>query len=60
MKKLETRLQVLERLNDTAPTGLLPTVVRDAVTDAELANMRRTRRKVYRARDPSLVDEFIF
>lgn len=58
MKKLEARLQALEQRKDDTPAQL-PFVVPDCTNDEGIERIARTGRKVFRASDPRLFDEFI-
>lgn len=60
MKALKQRIKVLA-LEAMPQRGsrLLPLVVDEHTTDAEIERLRRNGRAVYRENDPTLYDEFI-
>lgn len=58
MATLDARLRAMESDRDKA--ALLPQVVDDACTDAEIAALeKRTGLRAYRASDPAFIDLFV-
>lgn len=57
MATIEQRLTALEQRTD--PLSELPMIIDDTCTDTELERLQSTGRKVYRASDENLIEEFI-
>jgi hypothetical protein len=58
-KALGARLMALENRNESEGSRLLPQVVPDTTTDAEIVLLRKNGREVFRESDPHLVDAFL-
>lgn len=56
---IERRLDSLERDAAHAAPQLLPRMVPDATTDAEIAELRRSGIAAYRYSDPAFIDLFV-
>lgn len=62
MKALKQRIKALALALETMPQRrlkLLPLVVDEHTTDAEIERLRRGGRAVFRSGDPALYDEFV-
>ena len=58
MKKIKQRINALETMPQKG-SRLLPLVVNEHITDAEIERLRRNGRVVYRENDSTLYDEFV-
>lgn len=58
MTKIKRRIKALETMPQKG-LKLLPLIVDEHTSDAEIERLRRNGRVVYRSGDPALYDEFV-